>query len=201
MRTSLKCALVFGVAPLASGIAIFLAWVLSRADWLMMAGIITIYVGVCSVAVGAVCLAIYLWKSWRSRTVLRRRLLWHAIAILALYAANFVGASAAVAGVFFLESRYTVSVVNESNIPLQAAKLEGGGVEVSLGDMPSGVTVKRSFFIEHDGELVLTGIHGTRRIEATVDGYVTNSLGGDKIVVLSGIGVVNTSDRQPGYLD
>ena len=201
MRTSLKCALFFGIAPLVTGIAIFLGWALSRADWLMAAGVVTIYVGRCSVAVGAACLAIYLWKSWRSRTVRRRRLAWQATAVVVLFLANFIVAGAAVSWAMVIDSRYTVFVANQSDAPLESVRIEGGGVDISLGTVEPGKIVKRSFWIRHEGKLVLTGIHGTERIEATVDGYVSNSLGGDKAVVLGENGVVSSRDQRPGYLD
>jgi len=201
MKTSLKAALFFGVAPLVTGIGIFLAWVLSRADWLMAAGVVTIYVGMCSVAVGAGCLGFYLRRSWRSQAVPRRRLVWQTVAVLALFLVNFVAAGAAVLGAMVIESKYTVAVTNQSAEPFRSARIEGGGVAIELGVIAPGKTIKRSFWIEQDGELVLRAKQGTAELEATIDGYVTNSLGGNKVVVLEADGTVNVRDRHPRSLD
>jgi len=201
MRTSLKCALLFGIAPLVSGTAIFVAWAVSRADWLMGAGITTIYAGMCSVALGAACLAVYLWKSWRLRTIRRSRLAWQATAVIALFLANFIAAGAAILGAMVIESRYTVLIANQSDAPLESVSIEGGGVEINLDVIAPGATAKRSFWIEHDGELVLKGSHTFGKIEATIDGYVTNGLGGDKVVVLGADGTVDVKDRHPPDVD
>ena len=201
MKASLKVALFLGVAPLVTGMVIFAAWVLSRAEWLMAAGVITIYVGMCAVAVGAVCLAVYLWQSWRSKAIARRRLVCQAIAVLGLFLANFLAAGGAAFAAIVIDTRYTVSVTNQTNVPLESARIEGGGVDIPLGIIAPGATVKRSFRIEHDGKLVLKGAQGTKILEATIDGYVTNSLGGDKIVIIESNGTVNTKDRRPTNLD
>jgi len=201
MKTSLKAALFFGTIPLVAGIAIFVAWVLFRAEWLMLAGVITIYAGLCAIAVGAVCLAVYLWRSWRSGTVPRWRLVWQTVAVLALFLANFIAADAAVSGAMLIEARYTVSITNHSNVPFESARIEGGGVDISLGVIVPGATVKRSFWIEHDGALFLKATQGSRKIEATIEGYVTNGVGGDMIVVLQPDGIVNVKPRRRGNLD
>ena len=141
MKASLKVALFLGVAPLVTGMVIFAAWVLSRAEWLMAAGVITIYVGMCAVAVGAVCLAVYLWQSWRSKAIARRRLVCQAIAVLGLFLANFLAAGGAAFAAIVIDTRYTVSVTNQTNVPLESARIEGGGVDVPLGIIAPGATV------------------------------------------------------------
>ncbi len=117
--------------------------------------------------------------------------------MLALYLANFAVAGGAVFGAIMIETRYTVSITNHSDLPLESAQVAGGGVRLAFGDVPPGAAVKRSFWIEHDGILILTGIHGTEKVEATVDEYVTNNLGADKVVVLEANGTVSTRDRHP----
>jgi hypothetical protein len=196
MRTSLKAALVLGATPLVIGLAIFALWVLTRAEWLMGTGIVTMYGGVAVIVGAAVCLASYVWRSWRSRSVARGRLAWQTIGVLVLLLANFVAAGAAVFGAVMIEARYTVSVSNQSNVPLESARVEGGGVNMDLGIIAPGATIKRSFWIEHDGELVLNGMHGSRKVEASIDGYVTNNIGGDKLVVVEADGTVNVKDRR-----
>ena len=98
MKTSLKAALVLGAAPLVIGLAIFALWVLTRAEWLMGAGVVTIYGGIAVIVGAAVCLVTYVWRSWRSRSVARGRLVWQTIGVLALFLANFVAAGGAVFG-------------------------------------------------------------------------------------------------------
>ena len=60
----------------------------------------------------------------------RRKLILQAAAVLGLYLANFVAAGGAMDGVMMIESRYTVWVVNQSAMPLESARVAGGGVDV-----------------------------------------------------------------------
>lgn len=201
MKGSLKAALIFGAAPLVMGIAIFVAWVFTRADWLETAGFLTIFAGIGAVGIGTICLVVYTERSWRSREIERRRLVWQAVGTGALLLANFPAAAGAVVGAELIETCYTVTFTNQSDVTLESARLQGGGVNLSLGDVAPGATVKKSFWVGQDGELVLTGKHGTARVDAIVEGYVTNGLGGDKMVVLDADGSVNVKDRRSGIPD
>ena len=66
MKTLLKWALALGAAPLVFGIGIFIVWALVRADWLMFAGIATIYVGICALAAGLSCLGLTSLSTYNS---------------------------------------------------------------------------------------------------------------------------------------
>ena len=74
MKALLRIAWTAGAAPILLGTVIFIMWLIFRADILMVAGMITIYAGLASVVVGLICLAICLWRNWRSSEVPRRRL-------------------------------------------------------------------------------------------------------------------------------
>jgi len=197
MKRFLQAALFCGAAPLVVGIAIFVAWIFTRAGWLMVAGVFTIYAGLCSVGIGAICLVVYVWRSWRSGEIKHRSLVWQAVGTAALLLANFPAGVSVVMGAILIETRYTVTLTNQSDVPLKSAEVCGGGVDVRFGDVAPGATVVRSFWIKADGELVLTAIHGSNKVETTVEGYVTNGMGGDKIVVLDANGSVNIKDKHP----
>jgi len=188
MKTCLKVAVVCGVVPLVAGIGIFVAWLITRATWLEGAGVLTMVAGVGLVAAGTVFLAIYVVAAWRRRELSRRRIFVRAAGVLALYGANFVAADGAIMGAWLIQSRYTVTVVNRSNAPLQSGCIEGGGVVIHLEDVPPGETIRESFWIGTDGTLALSGRHGQADVEVIVDSYVTNGAGGDKTVTLDGDG-------------
>ena len=196
MKRRLRAAVICGWAPLLVGIVIFLAWLITGASWLMFAGLMTIYAGMCAIGVGTILLATHVWLSWRQREIARRRLIIQTIAVLALFAVNFLAAGGAVAGALAIDSRYTVSVTNQSAVPLQSVRAEGGGVAVDLGDVPPGETVTQSFWIVHDGQLALSGRYGSKEVHAIIDGYVTNGVGGDVTVSLDTNGDVSVSERR-----
>jgi hypothetical protein len=196
MKTSLKAALVLGATPLVVGLGIFAAWALTHAAWLMNAGLITIYGGIAVVAGALVFLASYVLGSWRSRSVPRRRLVWQTIGVIILLLANFAAAGAAVVGAVLLETRYTLSVTNQSNVAIDSARVDGGGVNLDLGVIAPGATVQRTFRIAREGELVLHGTQGAKKIETSIDGYVTPNLGGDKSIVVAADGTVIIKDQR-----
>lgn len=192
MNNWLKAAAWLGIVPLVSGIGVFIAWVLSGADWLMEAGIITIDGGVAAVALGFVCLCVYLWK--QSAVPWGRRA-WRAAAVLGLYLVNVVAAGGAVYGATLILSLYTVSIANHSPIALESARIEGGGLNVDVGTIRPGDSAKRRFWIKQEGELTLVGMHGTKPIRSTIDGYASG-IGGNTAVAIQPDGTVTVIDRR-----
>jgi hypothetical protein len=65
-RLFYRAALICGLAPLATGIGIFLLWLIVGWDWLMAAGVLAIFGGAISTIVGAGCLVAYAIKAART---------------------------------------------------------------------------------------------------------------------------------------
>ena len=201
MKILLRLAWFLGIAPLVVGVGIFVSWLILRADRLMLAGVVTLQIGICAVAAGIVCLVIYLVLARRSGQIDRRRLARQAVGVLALYLIGFAAAGGAVVGGIMIETRYTVSITNHSEFPLRETTVEGGGVSAVFGDIPPGRTTKRSFWIETDGTLVLTGLHDSQNVQMTIDEYVTNNQGGNRAVVLDQSGAISVRDRRADAQD
>ena len=193
-----KLAWLLGTAPLVVGISIFIAWLLWRDDASVSAGIITIFAGLGCVVVGIVCVAIHATFSWRSEPAGRGRLVWRVIALLGLYTINFVVAGSIVVQVVLIQTCYTVSIVNQSSLPLQDVQIVGGGMHVRVGDVPPGQTAAESFWIEHDGELTFQAMHASDKIVTTVEGYVTHNMGGNKAVTFTASNQVKVESRPAG---
>src|SRR4051812_38768255 len=68
---SLRAAIFCGAAPLPLGTAIYLAWRLMRQDWLMLAGICTIGLGLICFVIGMFFLAAYSRSASRSAELSR----------------------------------------------------------------------------------------------------------------------------------
>lgn len=204
MQRTLKAAIVLGAAPLLTGIAIFLAWLVIRVYWahgafaLMFAGVLLPHLGVLCLAAGAVCLGIWIWRARRAGAP-RQFIVRHTAAVLALFASNFIAAGGAFVGAIYITTRYTVSVTNASHATLHDVRVHGGGVDEDLGNIAPGETARCAFWIDHDGQLVLTARQGPERVEADVDSYVTHNIGGDATVTVSDGGAVEVHHRrQPG---
>lgn len=189
--------IVCGAAPMIVGVGVFLAWLAVRAEWLELVGLVTLGIGPAVVAVGAVCLLIYVLA--RRKLPPDRRGGWlRPIAAGALLLANFPVAAAVFSAAWAIETRYVVEIRNAAPVAARSVVLTGSGVETSFGDIPPGGQAKRGFHIRHDGELTLTAVLGDQPIETVIDEYVTNNLGAHKVVTIGPGGevrVVDAGDR------
>lgn len=195
MKILLRMAVGLCVAPLAIGIAIFVAWVIWRTEWLVTAGLIALPVNFAALPVAGACLLIYALLARRAvppPARLGRRI----AACVSLFLANFLLTAACVVAAMWIESCYTVTLTNRTQSRIDSASLIGGGVDLSLGPIAPGATVKRSFWIENDGQMILKTSHGPTTIETPIDGYVTGGIGGDLVVTLEPAGVIAITDRR-----
>lgn len=196
MSRSLKLAWLCGIAPLVTGIVIFLVWLLTGWEWLMRAGIITLYAGLAAFVIGVVALVWYCWLALRDANRSRLRIFLAASVCAGVLLGNFPVAGGIVLAVAFKLSTYTVVIVNDSPHPLVNARLIGGGVEMALGEIPPGSSVERSMRFQRDDQLTLfTTFNGEYR-KVEVAGYVTNNSGGDVRVVFDEHGKVHVRQRQ-----
>ncbi len=178
----LRAAVVLGLIPLATGTSIFLLWLLTRWDWLMVAGILTVCGGVACVTAGLVCLIAY--------AVLARRrnragnVKWRVVAVAFLLLVNFPVAGAVTWGTVYIETLYTVEVRNGTSSPVDRLAVSGGGVEVIFEDIPPGASRRRRFHVLHDGSLTYRFRHHGEERHGVVEGYVTNSMGGHRVLLI-----------------
>jgi len=195
MKWWLRAAIFCGAAPMIVGVGVFLAWLVIRADWLELVGLLTLVVGPVVVPVGVACLLIYVVARCKVSKDPRGRGWWLGqIGVLGLLLANFPVAVAVFNAAWSVETEYVVDIHNTSPVVAQSVTLTGGGVEVSFGNIPPGEWVRHGFHIRHDGQLTLTAILADQPVEAVIDEYVTNSLGAHKVVTIAPGGEVTVVD-------
>ena len=195
MNRAYRLALVCGAFPLLIGVSIFVLWLITRWDWLMMAGICTLYGGVAIFLVGVLAIARFCWLAFRTPNLPRRRLWLSTLACAGLLLLNFPVAGGITAAAIAIETRYTVVVHNGSQQPLDGVRVFGGGCDESLGSIPPGGIARQSFWIQHDGELKFRALSGTTIHAKTIDGYVTNGMGGHTTVTINPDGTISVSNN------
>lgn len=195
MNRAYRVALICGAIPLLVGVSIFILWLITRQHGLMMAGIYTLYGGVAIFWVGVLALARFFWLGVRSPDFPRRRLWLSTFACAGLLLLNFPVAGGIIAASIAIETRYTVVVHNALSRPLENVKVFGGGSDESLGSIPPGGTARRSFWIQHDGELKFRAFSGTTSHTKTIDGYVTNGTGGHTTVTVNPDDTITVSNN------
>ena len=103
VKQAYRVALFCGAIPLIVGVSIFLLWLVTRWDWLMLAGVFTIYGGIGLFLIGSVALANYFRLGWRTPELLRRSLWRSTLGCAGLLLSNFVVAAAIIVAGFALD--------------------------------------------------------------------------------------------------
>lgn len=195
MNRACQVALICGALPLLVGILIFLMWFITRWNWLMMAGMFTLFGGVAVFFIGAIALVCFFWLAFRTPELPRRRLWLSTLGCAALLLSNFAVAGGITASVIAIETRYTVVVHNTSQLPLSGVRVFGGGCEADFGTIPPNGIIRRSFWIQHDGELEFRAVSGATTHSQTIDGYVTRNMGGHTTVNINPDAMISVSNK------
>lgn len=194
MDRTFRIALLCGLLPLLVGVSLFVLWLITRWDWLMVGGFLTLYGGLASFLIGAIALTRYCWAACRSANPPRRKWIPAALACAALLLSNFPTAGGIIAGVIAIKTCYSVIVHNASQHALRDVRVCGGGCDADLGTIPPGGLARRSFWIQRDGELEFLAVSGSTTRHMIIDGYVTNGMGGRAEVVVEQNGSISVSN-------
>ena len=172
--------MIFGAAPLTSGLIIFAAWRVSRADWLMGAGVVNIAAGLLLVAIGLVCLIVYCWrarasgaKGWKARAALGGLLL----------LSNFPAAAGLTFAAAYIQSSYIVTVENRSAWPLEGLSFRSPQGEYTFGTIPPKLAQEKTFHFAGEGTVTYDATLNSMPRHGIVDGYITGIGGRAKLVV------------------
>lgn len=172
-RTVKYCATI----PMLIGVSIFVLWLVTRIDELMLLGAFALYIGLGFLAVGLLALAGYYWTGSRRPDIPRQQLRMSTLKGAGLLFSNFLVAGGIIVAVLAIACRYTVEVHNATPLPLDEVRIHGAGVEDTFGPIPPGATVERTFCIEHDGSLTLVAASGAWVYTQNISGYVTTLIG------------------------
>ncbi len=193
MIRSYRVAMICGVTPLVVGTSIFALWLVTRWDWLVLAGVYTIYGGTIIFLCGSVALARFYWLAAR-QSGFPRRVLWRStLGCGALLLSNLVVAGGITICAVSLLTRYTVTVHNASQGSLGGVRISGGGCDEDLGTVLPGGTVRPSFRFHQDGRLEFRSGSGATVSAKTIDDYVTRNMGGHASVTIHSDGTISVS--------
>jgi hypothetical protein len=186
-----------GLVPMFVGILVFSVSLLLRAGAIESIRMLTIAAIVSSVILGVICLIVWAFGGLASGVVSRRTAVWHVAGLTILYAINLVVAGVCLDAAEKRTGYYTVCVVNHGYLPLESARLYYGGLpDISLGDIPSGASVRKGFWIQHDGTIMFdAACPDGRKVSAQVSGYVTSGLGGCRVVSIDAQGRASVRDK------
>lgn len=191
MPRLLNITFVCGAIPLLIGIAIYVSWYFTRAEWLMIAGLVNIGAGLVMFLVGVVCLSM---RSTRMRTddpTVRRRLSVSRKLAWTLLVANFPAAILITLAAVNAMTRYSVTVINQGTKPIESFILTGPGVSVQLGPISPKEEKTRHLHFKGDGVLDFDCRQEGKQFNGQLEGYVTGSMGCVKTVRITNGAVIN----------
>lgn len=177
-----KLAIALGAVPLLTGALIYGAWRLTRLDWLMFAGMLTIIAGIPAFFAGLMALVSHMIHERKVERYSGSRLWLHGVLIGCLLFMNFPAAAYFTISAIEVMERYTFSVRNESNHTIESLVVTGPGIELELGPIVPGQRVQQHFQIVHDGSLVFAARQQELQFGGELEGYVTNGVGGNKSI-------------------
>jgi hypothetical protein len=189
MRTAYQVSLFCAILPLAAGLLIFGTWLATGWIWLMQAGMLTIMGGLVLVPIGLIAL-VRAW--WLARNAKQPLGLSGACCAVLLFS-NFPVAAGLVFAAHQIETAYTVVITNSSTEEIRNVRVFGAGCEESYGDLGPGEEAERTFWVQSEGTLEFVADGPTNTYQQTVDGYVTNGLGGWVSVTVNPDGSVSVS--------
>jgi hypothetical protein len=192
-------ATICGAAPLVLGTAIFIAWLVTRRDWLTIAGFALLYCGLVVFAAGVIALARFCWVALRTPGIPRRAVWLSTFGCAALLLANFPVAGGIIWAANTIATRYTVVVHNASSQRLDGVRVFGGGCDASYGSIPPGGTARRSFWIRQGGVLDFRASSGNNALGGTIDDYLTR-YGGHRTVTVQADQTISIAREAPNQL-
>jgi len=173
MHRLYKASLILGGAPLIAGTAIFVLWLVTRADVLMVAGLYVIYAGIGCGILGIGCLVGYLHSARAAITVRRNALVAGGLLVL-----NVPVCMAIIFAVIAIETRYVVTLTNESDVTIDHIALQGPEAHHVWTDVPAGTSVSQGLYFSGPGTLTFEGQVAHEQHTGHLSGYVTRGLGG-----------------------
>jgi hypothetical protein len=198
MNRAYRNAVICGAVPLIVGVSVFLLWLVTRWDQLMMAGVATLYAGSFMLLVGVLELARYGWLGLKTPEFPHRKLRRTALGAAALLLLNPPVAAGLVYTAVFIETLYTVVVDNQTQRPLTGVRIFGSGnCDESIGTIAPGGKARRSFQIECEGALNFNATGGSTIYTGIIDGYVTSNMGGHTVVTVNADGTLTFDQGSP----
>lgn len=181
-----RIALLCGALPLIVGIGIYILWLVTEWDPLMVAGIFTIWGGLACVAIGFVCAAIYAVKlraTGASPSPIARRV----AKPLGLMLLNLPVALIIFSLAWTTITRYELRLTNDSDAVIARFGMVAPGVEEVFDNVRPGESRSVGVHFEGDGSFKYEAEIGGVASAGLIEGYVTHNLGGEMSAVYDGV--------------
>ena len=184
-----RASLILGVLPLLVGGGVLLSWFMTKASWLTLAGLYTIFFGVACFVIGIGCVAAYIARGSEKNRV-RKSLI-----PLTLLISNF---PAALGAVYFAEyevNKYVIEINNQTSSPVEDFRVIDGKKEYKISQIQSGGSVTEVYGNFPEGVVKYKFTYDEVELEGLIFGYVTSGTGRTAIVTIRENGDVSVEEK------
>ena len=150
----------------------------------MHLGVLTILGGMILALVGLFAVWKYRKATLAAQPLAHRAVRWRTFWAVIILLGNFPVAGVIVAEAIAIHTSYTVTVINRSGSRVENVVLSGGGIHLDIGPLLPEQKARRRFWIQTDGALSCQVRQDGKVFQTVVEGYVTQSLGGNSVVTM-----------------
>jgi hypothetical protein len=181
-----RIGLVSALLPLVMGTGIFVAWVFTRQDWLMSAGIYTIAGGLILFVVGVVAIFFIARLAKKQGLPCKKKL----IILTCLLVMNFPVAMGMTFSALDILAEYKVVIVNNSTESVQIVFSDPMGNNHAVPDVSPHSKTQMIFHFEGEGAVMYQMTSKTLDRSGTLFGYITNGVGGKAVLEIQEDGLI-----------
>lgn len=165
--------------PLFFGVFIFLGWVITKYDYLMVAGIYNIYLGIILTIIGLMIgiIKLIINKVNNKKTENKKILV---LTILLL--SNIPIAFGILYSAIIINTGYTTKIINQTDYLIDNCLIVGGGIEKNIGRIKPNEEKTKTVWFKKDGTLDFVYQLNENKKVIKIEGYVTRSMGGYRLI-------------------
>lgn len=184
------------IAPLVFGVGCLGLYAVTSNQTVAILGFFTMLIGAGLFGIGMICLIVFWALLLRCAVDVSRRWSKRSAVLLGLLILNFPIAFACAWTGSWLMTRFTVTVLNETNAPVADVKIEIPGDTALLGTIPPGGRVRRTLTIRGEGDLHFSAVQNGTPVSGDANAYLDSGLnGGSGTVVFSSSGATATAKQ------
>lgn len=184
-----RLGLISALLPLVTGAVILVAWLVTRQNWLMMAGIYTIICGLILFSMGVVAIIVIARLAKKQGLPCKKKI----ILLTCLLLLNFPVAMGMTHYALNILSEYKVLIVNNSNESADIIFFDPAGKNYAVTDVSPHSKTQNIFHFEGEGPVSYHVKSKSFDRAGTLVGYNTPGVGGGAVLTVQENGLIKIS--------
>ncbi len=187
-----KIALWCGLTPLAIGTVVYISWFILRYEWLMLAGMFTLFSGFALFGAGIICISIYFYKAKANSLPGYKR---KSIITTAILLVNLPVAAVMLVLAYHEISSSNITIANVSKYTIKNLYLTDGLRRYYIDNIPAQDSRSRSILFEIEGEILYNYSINGKYHTGIIIGYVTSGMGATVVMTITESGSAEVHEK------